>query len=293
MIARGNQRQDIFRSKEDYAKYLDLLSRYKDRYPFLLYAYALMRNHVHLLIETSQSPLSKILQGLQQSYTIYFNRRYRSVGHLFQGRYKAIICDKDEYLLTLLKYIHLNPVRAKAIKALGDYRWSSHRAYLMQVQDTGLLDTDFVWQMFSQKKSTAVRRYRDFMSGGAMVDKEEIYKTVDQRLLGDETFVEKIKGKTGSELSGTRRSRQYSLERIAGAIEPIADVFLSEMRSTSKSRNVSQGRKLFSRIARDFGYQNREISKFLKKDPSAVTRYLTDQENMGRLADKVLAALRG
>jgi len=292
IIARGNQRQDIFRGREDFTKYLDLLSRYKERYSFFLYAYALMTNHVHLLLETTQTPLSKILQGLQQSYTSYFNRKYSTVGHLFQGRYKAILCNKDEYLLTLIKYIHLNPLRAKATKTLEDYLWTSHSAYLMEVQNSGLLDTDFVLQMFSQKKSTAIRRYRDFMSDGSIVEKEEIYKTVDQRLLGDETFVEMIKGKVGLEIAGTTRIRQYSLERIARAMESVDEAFLSDMRSNSKSRNVVQGRKLFSRVARDFGYQNLEIAKFLKKDPSAVTRYVTDKVSMQCLVHKVMTALR-
>jgi putative transposase len=292
IIARGNQRQDIFRVREDFAKYLNLLARYKERYSFFLYAYALMKNHVHLLLETTQIPLSKILQGLQQSYTTYFNRKYSTVGHLFQGRYKAILCNKDEYLLTLIKYIHLNPLRAKVTKSLDDYLWSSHRAYLTTVQSSELLDTDFVLQMFSQKKSTAIKRYSDFMGDETSVEKDVIYKTVDQRLLGDETFVEMIKGKVGIEITHTGRIRQHSLEKIAGAIESIAKVFLSDMRSDSKARNVARGRKLFSQIAKDFGYKNLEIANFLKKDQSAVTRYLMDKKNIQGLARSVITALQ-
>jgi len=90
-----------------------------------LYAFALMPNHLHLLMETAEIHLSKIMQGLQQSYTAYFNRKYEVEGHLFQGRYKAILCDGDAYLLTLLKYIHLNPVRAKISGRPDEYLWSS------------------------------------------------------------------------------------------------------------------------------------------------------------------------
>jgi len=292
IIARGNQRQDIFRVREDFAKYLSLLTRYKERYSFFLYAYALMKNHVHLLLETTQTPLSKILQGLQQSYTTYFNRKYSTVGHLFQGRYKAILCNKDEYLLTLIKYIHLNPLRAKTTKTIDGYLWSSHRAYMTSDQSSELLDTDFVLHMFSQKKSTAIRRYSDFMSDETSVEKDVIYKTVDQRLLGDETFVEMIKGKVGLEITHTRRIRQHSLEKIAGSIESVAKVFLIDMRSDSKARNVARGRKLFSRIAKDFGYKNLEIANFLKKDQSAVTRYLMDKENIRDLAHSVITAFQ-
>lgn len=103
VITRGNQRQKIFRDKDDYLKYLEVLTHYKEQYGFYLYAYLLMSNHVHLLIETQEISLSKILQGINQKYTMYFNWRYRTVGHLFQGRYKAFLCDRDEYLLSLIK----------------------------------------------------------------------------------------------------------------------------------------------------------------------------------------------
>lgn len=103
VITRGNQKQKIFKEPHDYRKFLDIISAYKQRYHFRIHAYVLMINHVHLLIETQEVPLSKILQGINQSYTMYYNHKYKTVGHLFQGRYKAILCDRDRYLLTLLK----------------------------------------------------------------------------------------------------------------------------------------------------------------------------------------------
>src|SRR4030042_3150799 len=127
VIARGNQRQRVFKDENDFQKYLELLVYYKERHKYSLYAYVLMNNHVHLLIETFKIPLSKIIQGINQSYTMYFNKKYRTVGHLFQGRYKAILCDKDAYLLSLIKYIHLNPARAKKAKAAGEYGRRTHR----------------------------------------------------------------------------------------------------------------------------------------------------------------------
>src|SRR3990172_4452100 len=149
VITRGNQRQRIFTDPLDYRKYLDILSAYKQRYHFYLYAYVLMTNHVHLLIETKDVLLSKILQGVNQRYTMYFNRKYKTVGHLFQGRYKAILCDRDRYLLALLKYIHHNPLRAQIVETSGKYPWSSYRAYLTKTDRTDFLDTDLVLRMFS------------------------------------------------------------------------------------------------------------------------------------------------
>ena len=116
VITRGNRREKIFRDKKDFLKYLEILSHYKKRYRFRLYSYVLMSNHVHLLMETGKVSLSKVKQGINQSYTAYFNRKYKTVGHLFQGRYKALLCDRERYLLSLIKYIHFNPVRAKMVK---------------------------------------------------------------------------------------------------------------------------------------------------------------------------------
>ena len=101
VISRGNQRQDIFFEDKDLKTFLSYLSEYKTRYPFYLYAYSLMKNHFHLLLEVHGTPLSKIMQSLLFRYTRYFNKRYGKMGHLFQGRYKAILCDKDAYLLRL------------------------------------------------------------------------------------------------------------------------------------------------------------------------------------------------
>ena len=130
VIVRGNQRQKIFRDDRDRIYYLERVEHYRQRCQFTLYASVLMSNHVHLLLETGKTPLSKILQGIQFTYTQYYNRRYGTTGHLFQGRYKAILCDRDAYLLELVRYIHLNPVPLKHPEELDAYQWSSHAAYL-------------------------------------------------------------------------------------------------------------------------------------------------------------------
>src|SRR4030042_2472899 len=142
VITRGNQRQQIFKATEDYERYLKILGDYKARYDFLLYAYVLMGNHVHLLMETKEVPLSKILQGINQSFTMYFNRRYATVGHLFQGRYKAMLCDKEYYFLSLIKYIHMNPVRAARAKSPGEYPWSSHGCCMVHEGGSGCVDVE-------------------------------------------------------------------------------------------------------------------------------------------------------
>lgn len=177
VITRGNQRQTIFKNKYDYLKYLEVLAHYKEQYGFYLFAYLLMSNHVHLLIETLEAPLSKILQGINQKYTMYFNWRYNTVGHLFQGRYKAFICDRDEYLLSLIKYIHLNPVRAKISKTPDEYPWSSHRSYMGMNSKNGLVDADQVLMIFSENKSVARNLYRVYMNDSRGLRRQDVYNS--------------------------------------------------------------------------------------------------------------------
>ena len=121
VIARGNRRQKIFCDDSDYELYLQFLEEYKERYRFSLYAYALLPNHLHLLIEVGEIPLSRLMQTLQFRYTRNFNIKYQKFGHLFQGRYKGILCEKDSYLVEHSAYIHLNALRARLMLIITKY----------------------------------------------------------------------------------------------------------------------------------------------------------------------------
>jgi len=128
LIARGNQKQRIFRDQEDFKEYLERLKAYKRKFNFKLYAYCLMPNHVHLLgqIEVSKD-LSKFMQGVTLSYTLFYNQKYTGVGHLWQGRFKNKVIIKDQYLVDCISYIELNPVRAEIAKIAYEYPWSSYQ----------------------------------------------------------------------------------------------------------------------------------------------------------------------
>ena len=130
ITSRGNLRESIFYDYKDRIRFLEILKRTKERYGYLLHAYALMDNHYHLLIETPKANISQIMQNINTSYTVYINKRYQRSGHLMQGRFKGIMVDKDEYLVSLSRYIHLNPVRAKVVQRPEDYKWTSYRAYM-------------------------------------------------------------------------------------------------------------------------------------------------------------------
>jgi len=251
-----------------------------------------MSNHVHLLIETRDIPLSKILQGVNQRYTMYYNRRYKTVGHLFQGRYKAILCDRERYLLALLKYIHYNPLRAKIAESLGQYPWSSHQAFFTKTERSELLDTDLVLRMFSENKGRARKQYAMFMNDGATVKQDDVYATVDQRLLGDERFIEKVVEKHDGEIKKERRKKEYTLPRIARVIERRCGVSLEDLRSWRRTINILTARRLFSILAKEYGYTGREIAAYLRKDPAAVTVYLRSSRDVRHEVQVVASALK-
>ena len=200
VIVRGKQRQRTFQDDRDRITYLQRIEHYRQRHGFRLYAYVLMSNHVHLLMETKSVALSKIMQGIQSSYTQSYNRRHRKVGHLFQGRYKAILCDRNAYLLELVRYIHLNPGRLRAPEDPWRYRWSSHAAYVGEAK-TVKVDTQEILSQFSTRVDRARQAYQRFMHDGLKQGHEEkYYQTIDQRFLGDESFVEKVAERTEAKL---------------------------------------------------------------------------------------------
>ncbi len=141
VICRGNNREWVFRSEMEKQEYMERIAEYKRRYGFKLYAWVLMSNHAHLLIEVRDVSLSKIMQGIQQGYTQWYNRRHKHTGHVFEQRYKATLCNKDRYLLALIRYIHQNPERAKLEGGL-DYLWSSHKSYIVENKN-GITDASF------------------------------------------------------------------------------------------------------------------------------------------------------
>ena len=289
VITRGNQRQKIFKDPADQQKYLQFLTIYKNRYNCFLYAYVLMGNHVHLLIETQQTPLSKILQGLNQRYTLYYNHKYRTVGHLFQGRYKAILCEKEAYLLALLRYIHRNPLRAKIIDRLGRYPWSSHHAYTGSSNPLSLVDTDPVLRMFSESKYRAKRVYREFMQQSRDLKSDEVYAVKDQRVQGSDAFVERVL--VEREEDRTIKRKAFSLDAIARAVERHEKITQEALRSGTRVRAVAKARRVFSFIARSMGYAVKEVAAYLSVDGAAVSGYEPERANLAEEVRKVRGRL--
>jgi len=272
VITRGNQKQKIFKSPADYQKYIRQLSYYKTRYHFAIYAFVLMSNHVHILIETKDAPLSKVFQGINQSYTVYFNKKYDTVGHLFQSRYKALLCDRENYLLSLLKHIHFNPVRARIVEKISDYPWSSHAIYTGKSNHMGVVDTDQVLRMFSENKGRASRLYHAFMEETGGLKKEDVYAVIDQRVQGSNEFAEEV-FKRIEEKPVKRWKKDYPLERIAAGVTALKGISGDELRSPARVRALSTARCLFSLTAKLHGYKSVEIAAYLEKEPASLAEY--------------------
>ena len=160
VTARGNERGKIFFSRADYLKFLEYLAAARIKYDFIVHCYVLMTNHYHLLIETHHKNLSKIMHYLNSAYTTYINIKKKRNGHLFQGRYKSILVDRDNYLLELTRYMHLNPVRANMVNQPEEYRYSSYGAYICAVDEA--VCTTVVLSMLSPDISEAKQKYRIF-----------------------------------------------------------------------------------------------------------------------------------
>ena len=162
---RGHRGQDIFYEREDRGELYRLLAEGTARFEYRVHAYCLMSNHLHLALEVGRIPLSRGMQNLAFRHTRWINRRQERLGHLFQDRYKALLVDRDVYLLELVRYIHLNPVRAGLVSDPPDYPWSGHRAYLGK-EEVAWLSTDWALSQFDERAGIARRRDRAFVRAG-------------------------------------------------------------------------------------------------------------------------------
>jgi len=189
VFSRGNERRDVFREKRDYELFLETLKESSRFFDVLVHSFCLMSNHFHLLVETTKPNLSKFMQRLLGVYTTRFNRRHERHGHLFQGRFKALLVEKDSYLLELARYIHLNPVRAKLAQRPEDYPWSSMKNFLNS-GDEDFPHTALILRSFGSRKT-----FRDFVLEGLERMIDPFQNVVGGLFLGSEEFVERFREK--------------------------------------------------------------------------------------------------
>lgn len=269
VIARGNNREDIFLDAGDKDKYLELVGKYKQKYGFELFAYVLMDNHVHLLVCIDQIPISKIMQGIQQTYTLYYNKKYRHIGHVFQQRYKAYLCNSDSYLLSIVCYIHQNPCRANLSDGLN-YKWSSHTNYLLG-QRGNSANPIFVLQMFNDDMAKAVKQYGDLV----YQEQKEIrinqvigVEAGRQHIIADNS---PLPAKQDEQQPFTRKERTF--EQIADRIAVDRGISIDQLLGKCRVRKVAEARNdLIYRIIESKMYSRAELAKKLDVDAAIVTR---------------------
>ena len=280
VIARGNQKQTIFLDEGDFSTYIAYLSEYKSKYNFHLYAYALMNNHIHLLIEVAGTPLSKIMQVLQFRYTRYFNKRYGKIGHLFQGRYRAILCERESYLMELVRYIHLNPVRAKVVDDPEMYPWTGHLAYLGKLKND-LIDEDLVLSQFSTNKALAREEYNRFIlrsldSG----HQDKYYKVKSQRYLGEDDFIERTERKNEN-FESESIIYDIPIDEIVLEVSNTAGITEDKLYSLTRARRGAYGRSLVAYLARKVsGCLVKDIAEHFRREPVTISQAIIKLENL-------------
>ncbi len=221
VTSRGNEKKDIFRSIKDRDKFLSYLSSAWERHSAVFHAYCLMSNHFHLMVETPLGNLSWIMKHINGSYTTYFNVKHKRAGHLFQGRYKAILVQADTYAAELSRYIHLNPVRAKMVSTPEEYRWSSCSRYLEGTAPSWL-STSLVLGYFGTEVEDRRRNYRDYLYDAiGRESRDPLSDSVASTILGTDDFVRDIREKY---LDGKENDRELPALRDLSRGPGVAEI---------------------------------------------------------------------
>jgi len=262
VICRGNNREWIFQGDREKKKYKGLIKQYKNRYGFKLYSWVILSNHAHLLIEVGDVSLSKTMQGIQQTYTQWYNRIYDRTGHVFEQRYKAIHCNKDMYLLSLIRYIHQNPVRAK-MKEGFEYPWSSYRDYV-EINTGGLTDIHFPLSLFSTDPSVALENFLVFMG-------------IEEKTIGTLKPGELEMGTPGkSPLVAEKKVLRKSLCELTAAVAAFYGIKPSDLVGNSKKRKLTAARStLLLLVEEHTDFTRREIANELGINVTTVSKIIS------------------
>ena len=298
VIVRGIERKKIFRDDADRAMFVNRLSSLLEETSTDCYAWALIPNHFHLLVRSNNQALGIFMRRLLTGYAVNFNHRHKRSGHLFQNRYKSIVCDEESYFLELVRYIHLNPLRARQVEnldALDSYPWSGHAVLIGNGELKGQ-SSDEVLRRFGKRVATARRHYLQFIEDGLVMGKRpELVGgglrrsqkgagetgpdwNYDDRILGDSDFVDDLC------LEQKLRERLYPNMSLPDLLEKIAGLFevnLEEIRWRSRNKNVSEARAVFCHAAtRNLGVSGVEVGEILHMKRSAVSQAVRRAEHV-------------
>ena len=301
VIGRGINRQAIFSEKADYKDFLYRLGEILSESNTSCYAWALIPNHFHLLLRTGNVPVSRVMQRLLTGYVVNYNRRHRRFGHLFQNRYKSILCQEDPYLLALVRYIHLNPLRAKLVsgyKALCRHPYCGH-GVILGGRDNQWQDVQYILRLFGDQEGTARRRYNEFVRAGIEQGKRSDligggllrsqggwaavktsrrfgeYQKGDERILGDGDFVDEVLSQAEEHLEERYRlqAEGYDLDTLIERVGELVEMRPEEIIERGKERRKVEARSILCYWAADsLGISQRELAKRLKLTQPAVSQ---------------------
>lgn len=310
LTSRGNAKCRIFKDDFDRDMLLDIIKSAHDRFGFVIHAFVLMDNHYHLLMETPDANVCASMRHINGVYTQAFNRRHKVVGHLFQGRYKAFVVDRDAYYLELIRYIHLNPWRAGIVRRLNDFKYSSHCAVINDVWSRRWriwYDRNVILGEFGRNKQEAVGRYCEFINAGkGMADPLE--SAIGGYALGDRSFAnwlweEFLEGKDTKELTGARELRgPIELGTVLSAVGKGCGVRKEDVlkrRRGSAGLNIARGMALHI-LSRHTGMTQHRIGalaggisrKAVSEAARGFGRALLKDEKISRLYDFVMGELK-
>jgi putative transposase len=262
ITSRGNAKQVIFLGNEDRSKFIRVLSTVIERFHWFCHAYCLMDNHYHLIVETPEGNLSQGMRQLNGVYTQVFNQRHQRIGHLFQGRYKAIIVEKDSHLLSLCRYVVLNPVRAGMVRKPEEWAWSSYRATIGAAKRPLFLKVEWLLSQFDMKRDESVKKYKRFVIKGE--NEGSPWETLKgQIFLGTEGFIERL----GGELDKKGGAKEIpKIQRYAG--RPSLEELLKE---ESVEHKKVKDETIYMAYTQ-YGYRMKEIAEYLGVHYATVSR---------------------
>ena len=262
VINRGNNQEKIYKNDRDKEKFLEYLEKAAERFSIIIHSYCLMSTHYHLLVQTPEANLSLAMQWINVSYATYFNRKRGRYGHLFQGRFKAILIDADEYLTHLSRYIHLNPVRAKMISLPAEYQWSSYGAFIGKNKAPRFLETSWLLSNFGKTKKEGKRNYQDFVEKVDVKALENPSKQVTGGfLLGDADFVNWVKETFLSGRNDEKEIPQLKKLKPKVSLEKVLEAVTQEF-NCSQDRIIAKGRKK---------NKAREVALYIARDMSGMS----------------------
>ncbi len=264
VTSRGVEQFPVFLDDADRVQFLAVLGEVVVRFGWICHAYCLMNNHYHLLIETPEGNLARGMRQLNGVYTQRFNRRYGCGGHLFQGRYKAIVVERERYLLELCRYVVLNPLRAKAVKNAARYPWSSYRATLGEVAVPSWLHTGWILSQFGRTGKVAQRKYAEFVAAGT-AEPSPLRQVQAQVLLGSAAYCKKMQALLSGTVSLNKLPRAKHLQQRPG----VKAIFTAKVRTDKKLRN-----EVIRQAYQDYAYTMAEIASAAQIHFSTVSKII-------------------